>query len=410
MLLTAGVPVEASHPLPGVLRQILDVKNPTVSFLDAHKFKRLLDDAVNWESPAKKQLQQITKGIRGTIREIMAGHAPYDEATAAYANAIPLFTKGVVRQVTRQAVENPELLVRTIKGHEPTKLQMLKDVLLSHAERGGGPEGAAEGQAAWDSVRAAWTREHLIKDGIEQFGPRLEKLDPEFVDVLYGDGPGKQVLGNLQQIHQAWQDALAREASGETADKAAIQTLRGRTAQTAEQGRLRVQQASDRAADIAAQGRAVVSHQQGPLAQARYQARDLRQLTPDEVAFRTSSLAAPPSQTSTLTDIVHMGLPGHGYFKLASTMRLLLRGPKGQDLVEWAAYSPQGTQMLVHALTSATPGMAVADLMRTAGIVVAERNAPGEKEWAARQGGRGQALTPPPTRPISSQGPPPARP
>jgi len=54
------------HPLPTILAKVEEAigGSTEIAFEDAHKIKRLLDDAVNWDSPARKQVQQITKGFR----------------------------------------------------------------------------------------------------------------------------------------------------------------------------------------------------------------------------------------------------------------------------------------------------------------------------------------------------------
>ena len=69
------------------------------------------------------------------------------------------------------------------------------------------------------------------------------------------------------------------------------------------------------------------------------------------------------------------------------------------DLIEWAAYSPKNTQLLVRALTSPAPGMAIADLMRTSGL--------GEVLLGERASAAPQAGTPPPRLPSVIGAPPP---
>jgi hypothetical protein len=343
----AGVTLEASHPLPGVLSTLQNAPD-VVPFADAHILKRQLYDATNFDSPAKGQVKQITKGISGTLRDAMSGHAPYDAATEAYDAAVPLFNKGVAKQVTRSAVDNPEAIVKLIKGDEPTKIQMLHDVLVSHAAAGGGAE---EGQQAWNGVRSAWTYKNLIQGGIEHFPDKLAKLHPDFLSTMYGDTEGQQVLGNLQQISEAFQQAGTQ---GETAVAGAKAGAKA---------------ASDTAARTAEQGRMAVTTTQRHAGAVREQVRLAKQPTATEEAFQQSSLAntAPPAQVA--SDLLHAGAThGVGVFRARSLGRLAFSGPKVNDLVQWASFSGPRTQLLVKAVTGPAPGMAVADLMREAEI------------------------------------------
>ncbi len=206
-LAKVGVTVEDTHPLPGVLQAIGDAPD-VVPFKAAHQYKRLLDESVNWESPAKKQIQQITKATRNDLRAAMTGHQPYDQATQAYANALPLFTKGAAAKLHKAAIDNPESLIDVLKPNAPTRLDMLHEVLTTHATEGGGQ---AEGEQAWNGIRAAWTRKHFISGGVEKFDSQVQKIDPEFLKTMYGDHEGQVVLGNLQQISTAYQQALAQQ-------------------------------------------------------------------------------------------------------------------------------------------------------------------------------------------------------
>lgn len=198
-LADAGVQLPPEHPLPGALGKIQEAPDQ-VSFEDAHKYKRMLDDAINWDRRSSKQIQGVTKATRQAVRSSMSGHAPYDEATAAYKAAAPLFQRGIVAQLHKGVIDNPERIVSLIKGNEPTKLGMLFDVLDTHAAQGGG---AAEGEAAKNAVRSAWTFQKLIKPGIENVGTNIAKMDPAFAARMYGDSEGQAVLGNLQKIGAA---------------------------------------------------------------------------------------------------------------------------------------------------------------------------------------------------------------
>jgi hypothetical protein len=339
--------LDETHPLPGVLKEIQDAPD-VITFADAHKYKRMLDDAVNWDSPAKKQLQGMTKGIRNTLREAMGVHAPYNEATGAYHAAEPLFSKGYAKQVVRSAADNPEAIAKLIRPDEPTKLQMLYDVLHHHAAEGGG---GAEGREAWNGVRSALTWKRLIQPGIAKFDQSLAKFHPDSLQLAYGDAEGRRVLDNLKQISEAFKST---QASGETAvegAKGAVTAAKATANRTAEAGR------TAWAARRTEQG------------QVQSQVRDLRRPTATESAFQSSSLAntAPPGQV--VGEVLHAGaLHGANVFRTRAIAQLLTIGPKINDLVQWAAYSGKGTQMLVRAITGPEPGMALASVYRTAGI------------------------------------------
>lgn len=225
-----GIKLEPDHPIPGVLQALHDAPD-TIPFEQAHQFKRQLDEAVNWSRPAKKQVDQITKATRQEVRNVLSVHEPYNQATAAYAQTRPLFESGYVRQLHQAAITNPESIVSMIKGSEPTKLQMLHDVLTTHAEAGGG---ADQGQAAWDAVRSAWTHKNLVSPGVENFDKSLAKVDPKFLSIMYGDTDGKTVLNNLKSISGAFKDAVGRETQA-TGDLAAFRQSSLAKPHTAEQ-------------------------------------------------------------------------------------------------------------------------------------------------------------------------------
>lgn len=392
-LATVGIPLEESHPLPGVLGKIMSVQQDTIPFADAHRFKRLLDEAVNWESPAKKQVQQITKGIRNTLRESMATHTPYNQATAAYASARPFFTEGYGKKATKLAVGDPEGWVPLVSNtQKPTRIQMLKDVLTQHAAAGGGPTGAAAGQEAWNSVRAAVTHAKFIQPGIEKFESTLTKAHPEWVNALYGDADGRVVLDNLRQISQAWRQAQGAADRLTAAATQGVRTARG-GAQAAKDALTATRTAGAvRTADLASTKSQIAA-----------QVRALKPPTAVEQRFAQSSLAAPPSPAQAATDLAHMAIPGHSVFKLASASRLWLKGPRVDDLIEWAAYSPKGTQLLVQALTGPAPGMALAVLARKANLQGSANPTEEELQPVPAHGAA------PPPGPRVGSGPPPSR-
>lgn len=288
-------------PSMQVIQRILNAEDE-VSFEAAHLFKRELDDALlgTADKVEKKRVTSITQHLRGGLRTALSSHAPYNEATDAYRQIIPLYTKGLAKDLQRLATENPEVVVNRIRVKEPTKVGMLREVLTTQAEEGGG---GRVGQAAWDSVRSAWTHQNVIRGHIDGLGKRLDRLTPEFTQEMYGDSAGTTVLQNLRAIDTAYQQAAAKT--------------------TTQEGR-----------------------------------------------FLASSLA--PRRVSKIeevgADIARAGALGPFSFWGGVSLMRLLRGPKSADLLEWAAYSPTHTQMLVHALTSPVPGHVMGAILRGAGF------------------------------------------
>jgi len=253
--------------------------------------------------------------------------------------------------VAKSAIDNPEAIVKMIKGDQPTKIQMLHDVLINHAAEGGGEAGAAQGQQAWNSVRAAWTYENLIKGGVENFPAKLAKLHPDFLSTMYGDAEGQQVLQNLQQISTAFQQAGVAGDAAVAGAKDAAKTASEAAERTKEQGRIAI---NEKSRDLGA---------------TKTQVAAAKKPTAVEQAFAQSSLASAPPPAQLASDAVHtIAMHGANVFRVNSAARLLLRGPKTADLVQWAAYSPARTQALVRAVTGPAPGMAIANMLRMAGL------------------------------------------
>jgi hypothetical protein len=333
------------HPAMGVINRILNAEDD-VPFAAAHQFKRELDEAVgagNWDRSVQKRVTNITKGLRGALRERLSVHAPYNRATAHYATIAPLYTKEIAPKLRKLAATRPEALISMIKGGEPTPAKMLRELLTTQAEAGGG---GAEGRAAWDQVRASWTHEKILRGGVEKLEGTIGKLDPEFVEVMYGDVSGQQVLANMKAISAAYQQAIAREPAALQAAKAA--------------GR----QGLD---DVKA---------------------DMARLTKSTIGRR-------PMPGETWADLIRAGMVPTTFWGAYSIGRLL-KGPASADLIEWAAYSPQNTQRLVRAFTSPVPSVAVADLLRTTVLPTVER----------LQGSSTSAGAPPPQRAVIGAPPP----
>ena len=344
----AGVSVEAEHPLPGVLHQIGDAPD-TVSFSDAHKYKRMLDDAVNWESPAKKQVQQVTKGVRGDIRGAMVGHAPYDQATAAYQQVAQLSSdKQLGQKLVKVAQGSPGDLVSMINPKQPVRTQMLFDLLQQH--------GGEQGQAAVDSVRAAWTHEKLVSGPIESLSSRIQALPPEFEQAFYGDASGQRVLGNLRNIGSAVDNIVSR---GEEGVAAARDT--GRAAVTSAK-----QQATQTTTQAVTGANRAVTHNADQVTGARQALAASKPPTGNEQAFLKSAIAPPPPAPHPAVQV--LDLLTSSKIGMAKKAVKWLKSPAGTDLVQWASYGSPRTQRLIQALNSPTPSAGLANLARSAGL------------------------------------------
>lgn len=334
---------KAKHPAMGVLRRIINAPE-TVPFAAAHQFKRQLDESVNYASPASTLLKQATKGIRGALRQDLASHEPYNAATAAYERTLPLFRSGYGETLRRTAQTEPWAFIKQISPDDPHQVQMLRELLVDLPTASGA---RAEGEAAWESVRAVWTAEKLLSGDVATLGERLDKLPGDFVDTFYGDTAGRQQLQNLRQVAGAYQSAveqgrlLVEDAKGQAA--AAFEAIKRA------QGTSRVRAADDLQA----------------LRTERWQQQ--RALKAERTVFEESSVAPDKKITAVDTHIADItrafALGPHTYLGAYSLGRLL-HGPRGQDLLRWAQYSPEGTQALVQVFTSRAPAPAMAQLWR----------------------------------------------
>ncbi len=312
------------HPLPRVLDYARSVIGDaeTVPFSELHKIKRMLDDAVNWNQPAKKQAEQIAKGFRQTVREALKVHEPYNAATANYAAVSRLHDKSIAPRLLRAAESNPESITKLIKSDEPTKLQLLRDLLIDQTRAGGD---LPQGRAAWNAVRSSWTHENLVRGGIEKLGDRIGKMDPDFQHIMYGDADGRTILQNLESLSMAWKQ------SGER---------------------------------ITSIGKFVT---------------EAKKPTVLEKALSKSSLNKAPTVQEEGADALMAAFGPVGIWKARALFRTL-KGPKLNELVMWASFSPKRTQMLVSALTNPSPGMMATDLLRLFDVAgLGEGLMPGEK-------------------------------
>lgn len=345
------------HPAMNVIGRILNADD-TVPFEAAHLFKRELDDAIGtaWDRSVKSRVTNITKVLRGSLRDALSVHQPYNIATRAYQEIAPLYSGKIARQLQEALRTAPEAFVRTIRGNDPTKLGIIRDLLLNQPAKVGKGN---EGQFAWDSLRSAWTHEHLIQGPVEKIDERIAKLDPEFAQTLFGDGPGKVVLDNLKAISAAYKSAIEQGAAtvgevkavGKGATEAAREIGRQTVSATQTAGRQSVQQ-------VRQAGRQMVA---GKI-------NDLQAVRAEAKKFVRSSLVRAKDEDLVSDALRAGGLGIRSIWGAQSIARLILRGPKSRDLVYFASHAPEGTQLLVRALTGAEPGLALAELLRMTGL------------------------------------------
>lgn len=408
-----------SHPLPGILAKIQQAPE-SLSFADAHQLKRLLDEAVNFDKTAKKHLEGLTKGIRTVLREQMRGHAPYDEATAAYGALVPLYRKGVGARLIRAAATDPDKVATILNPKSPRAAMAVRDLLVTQSEAGGD---AAAGQRAWDAVRATYTHNKLLKqgaDGLTQRLADLEKNAPEFVKVVYGDPTAQQILGNLRQLGAAYDTAVAQQAektaAAKVAGKAAVETAKAQAeraateaAQQADTGVQRGMEALRTGRSAARQvGRAEVAAtkeagRQLTEAQRKTNARNLTSalqqsragkeaVREDAVRFGKSSLHKFTSDAAIereLGDLVRAGALGPGTtWGALSAIRLLTKNASKADLLEWAAYSNMRTSLVTKLLLSQLLDRATANVLRDMAVVLNPPMPSHESAAASPEAGR----------------------
>lgn len=374
------------HPAMNVLGRILAAEDK-VPFAAAHQFKRELDDAIGtaWDRSVRNRVTNITKVMRGSLRDALSVHEPYNQATKAYQAIAPLYTKGLAPKLRRVAVESPESVVRMIKPKDPTQLRMLRDLLVTQPGRVGKQQ---EGQFAWDSVRSAWTHDNIIRGSLDGLDARIAKMDPEFLQTMYGDDVGQSVLTNLKAISSAFQQAVE---AGSTAVTGAKQRATAGLNEARELGQSAV-------SAVTAHGRAAVrAEKQAGRQLVGTKISDVVSARGDQRALARSSLRKADKEI--VPDVLRASVLGPGSIWGALSTVRLLRGPKSAELVQYAAYSPKGTELLVHALTGPQPGLAMAELFRMTGLgemVVEGVGTPPATRIAEPDGSNARVGAPPP--------------
>ena len=302
-------------PLPGLLGLMQSMPDE-ISFADAHKLKTLLDESVNWDTVSKKQLQQITKGVRNTLRGVMQS-PEYNAATKAYEQQVQLYRKGRGRDIINAVVnQRGGKLPDMLNGENPVAAAQVRELLVGQSIKGGDEAG---GQSAWNQLRDHYTHNKIIKGGINGLGDRLRALTeehPEFVRAVYGDELGQQQIKNLGQVVNAIE--LAQEAM---------------------KGELRAAQQGVRA--VQGEGKDLMESSLRPFIQ-QYGA---------------------TNEIVDLTRFIGFGSTRTGFLSAA---RLLFENPRNEDIIRYAAKSNATTQKFVRALFSPNGERVLASMIRTA--------------------------------------------
>ncbi len=387
-LTRAGVSTEAieatiataKHPAMGVLRRIFNAPD-TVPFPSAHQLKKEFTEQIGpqgFQQLARPKTLQLLKKFRGQLNQALgAAFTPYRTANEAFGAVARLMDSGIAPELQRQALTNPDVLLKLIKPDEPVKLRLFRDLLLDVSGQAG-EAGRVQGVAAWDMLRSAWTHRRINRGvgaagerGIEGLGKRLDNLadDPDFMQIMYGDETGKAMLANLRQISEAFQTAKALgEAGIQAATEAGAAGVRAMT----QTGQEAVEQ-------VARSGRAAVETTLSTTARPKRQLEDettaiarVRELltrpSRAELDLAESTLAEMQNAEGVVTNLTRaLFLEPAGTWQIVSSLRLI-RGAKGPELIRWASHSSRSTQLLVGALTSPTPGMFIAQLIRTDGF------------------------------------------
>jgi len=399
------------EPAMGIFSQILNAPD-TIPFALAHQWKSDLGHALNVKGTfgrtVNPKVDSLAQHVVGRLRESLrlagpnqAGHAPYEAATAAYEAAAPLFTEGFAETLARTARAAPEKLAQAISLDNPTATRHLVDVLTTYAEKGGGEAGRRAGQEALEKLQDAWIYRHIAQGGIETLGNRLAKLRaspnyPEFAQSFLSQELPQRVLGNLEKLSNAYEQAIEQSARDvvEARARGAVgtrleeetgrRTVRGaeqlgaeqvraateavgkaETARTGAQaaGAARVEAARE-AKDVAlreAQARAEAAVR--PLEEKQFLGREqiaaaqeaLRQRklgTPEEQAFARSTLRpkARREVEAEVADGLRAGVLGIGNLWGGLSWARLMKGASDADMLLYAAHDKNWTNAVIQLL------------------------------------------------------------
>lgn len=146
------------------------------------------------------------QGIRGLLNET---HAPYEAAAAAYNTNRQLFKTAFIEKV---ADTNPEAVLAGLTTAEgrfnASRIQDLRQVLLALPKTYGTPAEVAQGQKAFDTLRAEWFRREIMQDNVFGMADRMRKVDPDVLRAWYPDRVGQAVLKQAEITAKAFEGTL----------------------------------------------------------------------------------------------------------------------------------------------------------------------------------------------------------
>jgi len=221
------------HPAMGVIGRILHAPD-TVDFYTAHLYKSQLQQALqsSYDEVIKSHATNITQHLTGLLRRALAeagperaGHAPYEAATAAYADIVKLFTEGHAPVIRAMAQTEPAAIAQAIRADQPGAAAMLVRVLTEQAEKGGGAEGRAAGERALRGVQEAWVHRNILQGPLDSLLDRVAQVEmhPDFMQAFLDTPYARGLLDNATDLGRA-----LRAAQEEGALTIARQTELGR--------------------------------------------------------------------------------------------------------------------------------------------------------------------------------------
>ncbi len=377
---------EKMAPVPEILARIRDLADPEMDFATGHALKKLLDERVRWDRPARAINEQLTKATRIALREQL-DDPEYNAANATYGSLVNLYRKGMGAKMQHAFANDPDAAALLLNPGKPVAARMLKALLVDQAAAGGNPQ---LGQQAWDAARTTFVHQKLMNGGIEGLEKKLHQLtttNAEFTQAVFGgDDTGQSVLHNLQSIVHSYNNVL-RENAARTAEL----RLAGRLerAGMADEGALATSVAADTAAtareavktataskvareQAAGRGRVNLAKRQGrdAIADAKEKGAEavraaeeggkakVTQAAEDLNTFRESSLGSQKqSIAGTIGDLGHvLYTKGQTRGGLLALLRLL-NGPSSADLLTYMAISPKATNLFQQAARGYTKGV-----------------------------------------------------
>ncbi len=308
-----------------------------VPFVDAHLLKRELGErSGDFTQVATQQVVQLTRKFRSGLSEVLDAASPeYREANQAFKAVRDILEAPAAKTLMTLAETAPQVLVKSLRQDAVLEARMWRDLMLVVAPQAG-PQAGSRGRVTWDLLRSTWLKEKIIKGNADELTDRLLKIPPDFAEVMFNDEAGRGYLQGVRQIADSYDTALA--------------IARGASERTEAAGLVVIRRAERNVSETVADLAKEVSEE----------------IKTVEFEFATSSLFKLSGRPIEFVaaDVVKMAFLGPmNVWGAVATMRLI-RGPKGADLIRWAALAPRNTQLLVDALTGPAPGQAMGAILR----------------------------------------------